>query len=169
MLRGWNGSCSPGPGYSRTLLQTCCCAKALSRSTQDAPARHCPCLRHGGGFSCSAVLLFAVLGLVWLLTALATHAHTYMHVHPSQTPWNRRRPLDFSNAEKTIVTTLCCAKNKGLWLPLELWQHVFWHLSRKDFGTDCEFDGIEEDDSEDEVGGIEEEDSEDEIPDLVDF
>eukprot|EP00050_Salpingoeca_kvevrii_P000093 m.141673 g.141673 ORF g.141673 m.141673 type:complete len:319 (+) comp10024_c0_seq3:2444-3400(+) len=48
--------------------------------------------------------------------------------------WTRRAPLVFGpNAEKTILTALLCAKRCGLHLPLELWQHVFSHLQRKDF------------------------------------
>eukprot|EP00050_Salpingoeca_kvevrii_P004521 m.254978 g.254978 ORF g.254978 m.254978 type:complete len:242 (+) comp11009_c1_seq19:3031-3756(+) len=48
--------------------------------------------------------------------------------------WNRRTPLAFGvGAERILITTLLCAKRRGLHLPVELWQHVFSHLQRRDF------------------------------------
>eukprot|EP00050_Salpingoeca_kvevrii_P003741 m.232273 g.232273 ORF g.232273 m.232273 type:complete len:85 (+) comp10875_c0_seq54:1235-1489(+) len=66
--------------------------------------------------------------------------------------WSHRTPLAFGlGAARAIITTLLCAKVKpafeasgrlltalcwqrrGLHLPVELWQHVFSHLQRRDF------------------------------------
>eukprot|EP00050_Salpingoeca_kvevrii_P000717 m.154404 g.154404 ORF g.154404 m.154404 type:complete len:210 (+) comp10190_c0_seq3:658-1287(+) len=48
--------------------------------------------------------------------------------------WSWRAPLAFGpSAEAVLLTTLLCAKHRGLRLPVELWQHIFSHLQRRDF------------------------------------
>eukprot|EP00050_Salpingoeca_kvevrii_P002149 m.187686 g.187686 ORF g.187686 m.187686 type:complete len:64 (+) comp10549_c0_seq6:804-995(+) len=48
--------------------------------------------------------------------------------------WSRRAPLAFgASAESMLFTTLLCAKRRELQLPVELWQHVFSFLQRRDF------------------------------------
>eukprot|EP00050_Salpingoeca_kvevrii_P009962 m.310560 g.310560 ORF g.310560 m.310560 type:complete len:169 (-) comp25476_c0_seq1:181-687(-) len=53
-----------------------------------------------------------------------------------QQHWSHRTPLAFGlEAEHIIIATLLCAKRCGLRLPVELWQHVFSFLQRRDFAA----------------------------------
>eukprot|EP00050_Salpingoeca_kvevrii_P004267 m.248314 g.248314 ORF g.248314 m.248314 type:complete len:342 (+) comp10972_c0_seq22:664-1689(+) len=50
--------------------------------------------------------------------------------------WHRLAPLKFGvGVQPVIFTTLLCAKHRGLYLPLELWEMVFSHLQRRDFNA----------------------------------
>eukprot|EP00050_Salpingoeca_kvevrii_P003755 m.232680 g.232680 ORF g.232680 m.232680 type:complete len:94 (+) comp10875_c0_seq91:107-388(+) len=50
--------------------------------------------------------------------------------------WSRHEPFRFGPAvQPVLMTTLLCAKRRGLRLPLELWEHVFSQLQRRDFAT----------------------------------
>eukprot|EP00050_Salpingoeca_kvevrii_P019132 m.82808 g.82808 ORF g.82808 m.82808 type:complete len:72 (+) comp8277_c0_seq2:110-325(+) len=50
--------------------------------------------------------------------------------------WSRREPFCLGPAVRPVLmTTLLCTKRRGLRLPLEMWEHVFSYLQRRDFVT----------------------------------
>eukprot|EP00050_Salpingoeca_kvevrii_P004275 m.248441 g.248441 ORF g.248441 m.248441 type:complete len:75 (+) comp10972_c0_seq40:897-1121(+) len=62
------------------------------------------------------------------------------HFAATQQFWSYHAPSAFGlNAERILITTLLCAKRQGLYLPVELWQHVFSHLQRRDFAATSKF------------------------------
>eukprot|EP00050_Salpingoeca_kvevrii_P003739 m.232200 g.232200 ORF g.232200 m.232200 type:complete len:231 (+) comp10875_c0_seq49:480-1172(+) len=122
LARGADVHCVEMDGYTPLRLAAFCGHKDTAKLL----------IAHGADIHCRDLFGFTPLDVAQNDSLRA--AMQQQHAARQAEHWSRRAPLAFGpRVEPVLMTTLLCAKQCGLQLPIELWQHVFSHLQRQDF------------------------------------